>query len=305
MSRLRAAGYRVAGRRLDYLLHLRPAEWPIMAVHFLTGAALAVGLGAGALNLWRPLLLATIVWVVGLNGGTLALNSAFDEDEGDIAYLRSPPKPPAHLAGFAALLMLAGLAGAIRLPIGFAAAYVVCFLLSIVYSVPPVRAKGIPGVDWIINMVGFGLLTPFAGFAATGRVPELTQWLIMIGFAVLFGALYPLTQLYQIEEDARRGDRTFAIALGAGRSLSMSLGLTAAAFALMGWAAVRSSWWGGPDAAPRALGLVAALLAWMVVVLPWRLQIARLTSRDQQRRMHHALAAWAVTDAAVLFAWAR
>jgi 4-hydroxybenzoate polyprenyltransferase len=305
MSRLRDAGYQVAGRRLDYLLHLRPAEWPIMAVHFLTGAALAVGIGAQALDLWRPLLLAATVWVVALNGGTLALNSAFDQDEGDIAYLRSPPKPPPRLAGFAALLMLTGLAAAVLLPAGFAAAYVVCFVLSIVYSVPPVRAKGIPGVDWIINMVGFGLLTPFAGFAATGRVPELTPWLIMIGFAALFGALYPLTQLYQIEEDARRGDRTFAIALGAARSLSISLGLTAAAFALLGWAAVRSAWWAGPDSAPRVLGLGAALFAWLLVLLPWRLRIDGLTSRDQQRRMHHALAAWAVTDAAVLFAWAR
>jgi 4-hydroxybenzoate polyprenyltransferase len=305
MSRLRDAGYRVAGQRLDYLLHLRPAEWPIMTVHFLTGAALAVGIGAQALNLWQPLLLATTVWVVALNGGTLALNSAFDEDEGDIAYLRSPPRPPPRLAGFAAALMLAGLAAALLLPTEFAAAYVVCVLLSIVYSVPPVRAKGIPGVDWIINMVGFGLLTPFAGFAATGRVPELTQWLIMIGFAALFGALYPLTQLYQIEEDARRGDRTFAIALGAARSLSVALGLTVAAFALMGWAAVRSAWWSGTDTAPRVLGLLAALIAWLLVVLPWRLQIARLTSRDQQRRMYQALAAWAVTDAAVLFAWAR
>lgn len=305
MSRIRDAGYRLAGRRLDYVLHLRPAEWPIMAVHFLTGAALAVGIGAQALDLWRPLLLATVVWVVALNGGTLALNSAFDKDEGDIAYLRSPPKPPPRLAGFATVLMLAGLAAALLLPTGFAAAYVVCFLLSIGYSVPPVRAKGIPGVDWIVNMVGFGLLTPFAGFAATGRAPAPAHWLIMIGFAALFGALYPLTQLYQIEEDARRGDRTFAIALGAPRSLSIALGLTVTAFALMGGAAVRSAWWGGPGATPRVLGLIAAFCAWLVVVLPWRLQVARLTSRDQQRRMHHALAAWAVTDAAVLLAWAR
>ena len=305
MSRLRDAGYRVAGRRLDYFLHLRPAEWPIMAVHFLTGAALAVGIGAQALELWRPLLLATGVWVVALNGGTLALNSAFDEDEGDIAYLRSPPKPPPRLAGFAAVLMLAGLAAAVGLPTGFLAAYGSCFLLSVVYSVPPMRAKGIPGVDWIINLIGFGLLTPFAGFAATGRIPEPRQWLIMFGFAALFGALYPLTQLYQIEEDARRGDRTFAIAVGAARSLSIALGLTFVAFALMAWAAVRSPWWSGPDTAPRLLGLSAALGAWLLVVLPWRLQIARLTSRDQQRRMHHALAAWALTDAAVLFAWAR
>ena len=40
----RSAGYRLLGRGFDYLLHLRPAEWPIMAVHFLTGSALAIGL---------------------------------------------------------------------------------------------------------------------------------------------------------------------------------------------------------------------------------------------------------------------
>ena len=37
----RAWGYRLLGRGFDYLLHLRPAEWPIMAVHLLTGSALA------------------------------------------------------------------------------------------------------------------------------------------------------------------------------------------------------------------------------------------------------------------------
>jgi 4-hydroxybenzoate polyprenyltransferase len=305
MSRLRDAGYRLAGRRLDYLLHLRPAEWPIMAVHFLTGAALAVGLGAQATAKWRELLLATVIWVVGLNGGTLALNSAYDEDEGDIAYLRSPPKPPRYLARFAAVLMVTALAAAFLLPLAFVAAYAGCFLLSILYSVPPVRAKGIPGVDWLINMLGFGLLTPFAGFAATGRVPAVAHWLILAGFAVLFGALYPLTQLYQIEEDARRGDRTLAIALGAERSLSLSAVLTALTFTLMAAAATRSAWWGGVSAGPRTAGLVIALLAWLLVVIPWRLQSARLTPADHQRRMHHALAAWAVTDAAVLFAWAR
>ena len=44
MSAARALGYRLLGRGFDYLLHLRPPEWPIMTVHFLTGAALALGL---------------------------------------------------------------------------------------------------------------------------------------------------------------------------------------------------------------------------------------------------------------------
>ena len=45
MSSAREAGYRLFGRRFDYLLHLRPAEWPIMAAHAGLGYVLAVGLG--------------------------------------------------------------------------------------------------------------------------------------------------------------------------------------------------------------------------------------------------------------------
>ena len=45
----RRAGYRLLpGDSFSYLLHLRPAEWPIMAAHTALGFILAVGLGAGA-----------------------------------------------------------------------------------------------------------------------------------------------------------------------------------------------------------------------------------------------------------------
>lgn len=305
MSRLRAAGYRLLGPRLDYLLHLRPAEWPIVSVHFLTGTALAVGIGP-AIRFEPPgLLVALLAWVIGLNGGTLAWNSAFDADDSDVAYLRAPPAPPRYLAPFALGLMAIGLAASLTLPPAFLAAYAVCFGLSIVYSAPPVRAKGIPGVDWAINLLGFGLLTPFAGLAATGRLPSRTEWLVLAAFSALFGALYPLTQLYQLAADARRGDRTFALALGEGRSLSLSLVTAAAAFALFAAAAAGSDWWGGPSAAPRLGALGVAAVAWGAVLVPWRMRAGRLAPAEQQRRMHHALAAWAVTDAAVLLAWGR
>ena len=85
----RAAGYALLGKRFDYLLHLRPAEWPILAAHTIVGYLLAVRLsGALAAAHLGPALLGVVLWVVCLNGGTLALNSAFDRDEGDIAYLR-------------------------------------------------------------------------------------------------------------------------------------------------------------------------------------------------------------------------
>ncbi len=304
MSGARAAGYRLLGRRLDYLLHLRPAEWPIMAAHTTLGWLLAVGLsGAARGERLGPAALGLILWVVCLNGGTLALNSAFDRDEGDVAYLRNPPPPPRRLAGFALGLMAAGQLGTLALPPLFGALYAVCFVLSVLYSVPPFRLKAVAGADWLINMVGFGTLTPLAGWATTGRPLDAVAWLVMLGFCPLFAALYPLTQLYQLEEDARRGDRTLALLLGARRSLDVALAATVAAFALFAWAGLRSAWPDGSTSAWRWAVLAAALVAWGAVLLPWWMGARRFTPAQHQRGMYLALGAWAVTDVAVVLAW--
>ena len=297
----RAAGYRVLGRSYDYLLHLRPAEWPIMAAHTALGALLALG-SAGT---WSDapvggMALGLLLWVICLNGGTLAINSAWDHDEGDIAYLRRPPPPPPRLFRFGLGLMLAGQALALLLPAPFALLYAICLVFSVLYSVPPWRLKATPGADWFINMWGFGTFTPWAGWASTGIALDATHALVLIAFCPLFAALYPLTQLYQVEEDRRRGDRTFALWLGERRSLMLAVAASLVAFALLAWAAMRSGW---PAASWRWAAIAVALACWMAVLLPWLRTAGIRSSREHQRGMYQALAAWAVTDLAVLAAW--
>jgi 4-hydroxybenzoate polyprenyltransferase len=304
VSPVRATGYRMLGRRLDYVLHLRPAEWPIMAAHTAVGYLLAVGLaGAAAGTRLAPALVGLALWVVCLNGGTLALNSAFDRDEGDVAYLRRPPAPPRHLAAFAIGLMGAGQILALRLPAPYAVAYAVCFVLSLAYSVPPLRLKAVAGADWIINMWGFGTLTPYAGWAATGLPLDAARGLVLLAFGPLFAALYPLTQLYQLEDDSRRGDRTLACVLGVRKSLSAALGAAALAFALFAAAGLRAGWRAGGGDLWRWAGLALALIAWAAVLIPWRRGWAALHPQDHQRGMYRALGAWAVTDLVVVLAW--
>lgn len=297
MSGARAAGYRLLGPRLDYLLHLRPPEWPIMTAHTALGYLLAVRLDGAARGVWLgPALLGVALWVVCLNGGTLALNSAFDRDEGDVAYLKRPPPPPRHLAAFSLGLLGAGQLLALALPPRFAAVYAICFVLSILYSVPPFRLKAVAGADWLINMWGFGTLTPYAGWATTGLPLDASRAMVLLAFCPLFAALYPLTQLYQIEEDARRGDRTFALVLGARRSLDLAIVAVLLAFGLFLAAAPK---------APLPLALLGtALIGWLAVLIPWRKRWSRLTPRQQQHGMYLALGAWAVTDLVVLLAWA-
>jgi len=301
----RGTGYRLLGRRLDYLLHLRPAEWPIMAAHTSLGYLLAVGFaGAAARRALGPAAAGIALWVACLNGGTLAINSAFDQDEGDIAYLRRPPPPPRFLFAFGLALMLAGLAGAMLLPRGYLVAYAICVVLSVAYSVPPVRLKAVAGADWVINLIGFGALTPYAGWAATGRPLDLTHALVLAAFGPLFAALYPLTQIYQLEEDARRGDRTLAVRLGIERSLDVALAAAAVAFALLAGAGLRAGWSLADGDIARWAAVAVAAAVWGLVLVPWRLHAAERTPGEHQRGMYWALGAWAVTDLAVAASWA-
>ena len=302
VGRARRAGYRLLGSRLDYLLHTRPAEWPIVAAHTLVGYVLAVGLS----NVLRSdrmesALLGTGLWVVCLNGGTLALNSAFDRDEGDVAYLRTPPPPPRQLAGFGFGLMVAGLIAALLLPLGYRLAYAVCLVLSVLYSVPPFRLKSVAGADWLINMLGFGTLTPYAGWAATGLPVGSVGMLVLLGFCPLFAALYPLTQIYQFEEDARRGDRTLALSLGVRRSLTVAVAAAVFAFALFTRAGLLTGW--GSGETWRWIPISLAAVGWGAVLGPWLLRERRMTAREHQQGMYRALGAWALTDVAVVLAW--
>lgn len=292
----RAAG-RVLGPLLPYLLHLRPAEWPILTGHLLTGWLLASGFR------WPTASesVAIAAWVIGLNGGTLALNSAFDRDDEDIAYLRQPPPPPPALAGFAMVLMIAGLVITWSLGTTWQILYGVCVLMSVAYSVPPMRLKRVGGADWLINIVGFGLITAWAGWTISGRPMDSRAFLLLLGFAPLFGALYPLTQLYQVDADRARGDSTLAVRLGVRRALAFSILQVGVAFALFGAA----GWFAGWHTVPglRWSALAIALLAWLAVLAPWHRDGPGWASGDHQRAMYHALVAWALTDVAILLAW--
>jgi 4-hydroxybenzoate polyprenyltransferase len=175
----------------------------------------------------------------------------------------------------------------------------VCFLMSLAYSVPPLRFKAVAGVDWVINMWGFGFFTPYAGWAASGRPLDLVHGLAMVAFCPLFASLYPLTQIYQFEEDEARGDRTLALILGLRWSLVVAIAAMVAAFAIFAWAAVlryASGW--------QWLGILVALGVWLWVLVPWYQRRQQMTPAQHQARFYYALGAWAVTDVAVLLAFA-
>jgi chlorophyll synthase len=275
-----------------YLLHMRPRSWPIVAAHAGVGVVLGLARHGGDGAAWKAPL-ALVAWAVLLNGGTLALNSAFDKDTDDIGYLDSPPPPPAHLAAFGAGAMALGMVLALAVSRLYAIAYGASLLMSLAYSCPPLRLKARAGFDLLINVAGYGALTVLAGWAAVqGEAPRFIL-LIAAGYAALFACLYPLTQVYQYDDDLAKGDRTFTVVLGPRRAVWFAAKALAGAFVLFaaadGWS-VRS-----------AAVLAPALAAWLAVLVPW---LVRGRAYPEKRGMYRALWAWAATDLAVVVAYA-
>jgi 4-hydroxybenzoate polyprenyltransferase len=170
--------------------------------------------------------------------------------------------------------------------------------MSLLYSVPPIRAKARAGLDVLINATGFGALTVFAGWAAFGRPLEPPIPAVTAGFFFLFVAFYPLTQLYQMDEDRARGDSTLALAVGKRNALRLALASAVVAFAFFlgeAWLRFRN---------PASLGLALVFALWLLLLIPW-LRRAETTSRaDEQRGFYRALWIWALTDVAVVLGMA-
>jgi len=280
---------------MAYLLHMRPRAWAVVSAHMSIGFVLALGVGpaAGSAGRW---LLAMLAWGVLGNGGTLALNSAFDRDEGDIGYLENPPPVPSYLGLYAIASMLLGAVVAAFLGSDFLLVYAICVLLSILYSVPPVRLKARAGWDIILNSAGYGALTLYAGWVAGGGGLSAPMARVVAAFFCFFVGFYPLTQIYQMGEDATRGDRTTTLVLGKRRALQLAYLGVVTGFTLLFVEALSR------PMPFRAIGLVVALGAWGVVLVPWYRSWSIVSVGYEQRGFYRALYAWALTDVAALIA---
>ncbi len=289
---------RIFGPAAPYLLYLRPGEWPVLALHAAMGWWLATGFQWPNHAAW----LGIVAWVVALNGGSLALNSGLARQRRELLFLDAPPPVPRFLPAVAVLLMLAGMAVTWWLPGGYRELYVLSLVLSLAASIPPVRLEAIGGADWIIVMLCFGVFTPAAAWAITGVSFTGPRALAVWSFCALLGGVYPLAQLHRLDSDIERGVRTFAAWLGLTRTVLLALTGTGFAFGMLAMAGWLSGWRHGVDLLRWAVLAVAAA-AWVAVLGPWYIDGRGWSSHDHRRALHLALAAWVLTEIAVIAAW--
>lgn len=200
-----------------------------------------------ALSVSPNLLLHRMVWIFVIlhllvYPASNGYNSYFDKDEKSIGGLRNPPPVFKELYWASLLLDLIALVLAVVfVSTGFALMILVYGLVSKAYSHPRVRLKRLPIVGWLVTGFFQGFFIFAACFMGLNKfdLPSLLQPHILWPAAltsVMLWANYPMTQVYQHEEDARRGDRTLSLLLGIrGTFYFTALFFAAAAFGFVGY----------------------------------------------------------------------
>lgn len=193
----------------NFLVHLR--------LHYqfflLSGGYLLGGLMADQMNtlqFWMQFLNVHIL----LFGGATAYNSWWDKDEGSIGGLKNPPKMKEWMHPVSLMFIVFGWIWSFTLGWMYSSIFLFSLVLFWLYSTPLARWKGHPVLSLIAIAISTGFNSVLLGTLAAGGAIDGAILLGALGASLILLSLYPVSQIYQKEEDHRRGDKTFAAVYG-------------------------------------------------------------------------------------------
>ena len=145
-------------------------------------------------------------------------NSYYDRDEESIGGLERPPKVTRELMHLVLLFDILSVGFALWLSPLFAVLVALYLLISKAYSYEGIRLKKFPVISTLVVTLFQGAFTFFMVQIGVGTpLPAVLQqpniWFALVSTLFLCGS-YPLTQIYQHQEDSRRGDKTLSLLLG-------------------------------------------------------------------------------------------
>lgn len=162
-----------------------------------------------------------------------AYNSYVDQDEGSIGGLKNPPKATRQVYHLSIILDVIALV--ILLFTGYevalmAAGYMVA---SRAYSSRQIRLKKYPVISFLIVMLFQGAYLFILTQLASGCLDVYRNKYGIYASSFLIAGIYPLTQIYQHEADARNGDQTISMKLGIKGTFTLSMIMFTAAALLL------------------------------------------------------------------------
>ncbi|MBC5993111.1 UbiA family prenyltransferase [Pontibacter cellulosilyticus] len=190
--------------RIPFSVYLMPVFWFALSTlqHF---------------DVWRALAVFFILHVL-VYPASNGYNSYYDRDEESIGGLEHPPKVTRELMHLVLLFDVLAVAFALLLSPLFAGLVALYLLISKAYSYEGIRLKKYPILSTFVVTVFQGAFTFLmvqvgVGLTTAEVLQQPNVWFALVSTLFLCGS-YPLTQIYQHQEDARRGDRTLSLILG-------------------------------------------------------------------------------------------
>jgi 1,4-dihydroxy-2-naphthoate octaprenyltransferase len=179
---------------------------------------------------WNSAILTFMIWHLLVYPASNGYNSYFDKDEGSIALIEKPPPVDKSLYYFSLTLDLIALILAIYVGWILFFSVIIYGVFSKMYSHPSIRLKKYPFISFFIVFVFQGAFVYWSTYVSVSGINTLYGWNLNFTLAglicsCLIGATYPLTQVYQHEEDSKRGDKTLSLILGIRGSFYFSAGL--------------------------------------------------------------------------------
>ncbi|MER2996107.1 UbiA family prenyltransferase [Pontibacter populi] len=145
-------------------------------------------------------------------------NSYYDRDEGSIGGLKHPPKVNRELMHLVLIFDVLAVLLSIFLSPLFAALVALYLLISKAYSYEGIRLKKYPIISTIVVTFFQGAFTFAMVQVGVGLKLQEVMQMPNAGFAIVstlfLSGSYPLTQIYQHDEDSQRGDITISLLLG-------------------------------------------------------------------------------------------
>ena len=158
-----------------------------------------------------------LAWVMAgwacLHLGTMWLNARLDQDDGPVLW-GYPAAVPLHLGAGAYVCLALCLACAAQA--GFVLFWAAVFAvgLAVAYSHPRTCWKGHPVWGPGTNVLGYGILSPMAGWWVVGTPFDARTGVVLLGGMSGVLGVYFLAQFFQGSEDAKRGYRTRVVTHG-------------------------------------------------------------------------------------------
>ena len=142
-------------------------------------------------------------------------NSYMDRDETPIGGLSKPLLPTKQLFYVTIIMDIISVGFSLVISIYFAAGVLLYILASRAYSYRGIRLKKFPVTGYVIVIIFQGAVTFFLSYhgSSVDKTLNIPFWPALAS-SLLIGGYYPLTQIYQHEDDLKDGVVTISYKLG-------------------------------------------------------------------------------------------